>query len=1376
MSELVLHPHPLTDAGRTVTRLGSFAPGETLACVLARAGVTADAPGWVVSIGGLEVPAILWARTRPRHGMTIECRRLAGRDVLRVVAFIALAYITIQTGGVAAYFGVTNPFAAFAINAGVYMAGTMIINKVLPPTRMENPQFTNAAASATYAVGGGRNRARPFEPLGLLFGTVRVVPDYAAQPYAWFESDDQYQYVQLHAGLNCGSADQIKIGATAIETYDGVEIERAGFPGGTTSLSAWSSVDTIAGALLQCPGGVGTTVLRTSSAGAVRLTVDLSASLYTMDDQGKLQAASLTVTAQRRLLPAGAWEAFDGSGSATVTLSSSTTKPVRRTLDSGTVPTGQYEVRLTKVTADATATNAANTVEWTSLKSYQVDAANYSGQPRVGIRIKASGQLNGALDEVSWIATSKPAPVWDGTNWVTQTTRNPGAHMLLFMRGIYDDTGRLMAGMGLADSQIDLEALQGFMLQCAAKGYTFDHWFDQAVSCMDALEAMAACGLGSFSLHTGKHGVVWAADDQPIGGVVNMANMKAKSFRVDYATRELSDELETTWLDRDAAWASASLRVLAPGVTVPRATARYAPVGVTTQAGGLLAARRTMAQNIYQRKTVSWEMDLEHLTFRRFAVMALSHDLTQWGYGGRLDAATNTAGVVTLTLSDPVPAGTSTRKIGLRIPGENGYRIFTVQGFTGGDSAVVTLVEAWPAGVAFPGDSASNPAWDTLWIYDFLTQPGKRLRVVSIEPTPNMGGARITAVPEPDEFWTYVNSGAYVAPSPGGGMAALVVSNLRVTQQRLALNYDPSTDLDLTWDAVGPYDHAQVWGAEAGNALAYLGLTRTSRYIGWHVDAGKSYSLEVRAFDSLGRPADAVAASYTVALVNLPPAAPTGLGYVTEPFGVRLYCAQNPEPDVVAYEWRVGPVADGATVLDARGGTAFAWAVQVAGNYTVWVRGIDSAGLPGAWTSLPVTVAVPVATAPVATLVGAELQLDMGATAGAFALAGFALAYGDVYSTAVAVGTVQASRLRRRVDWGGSRRWWVTPIDVRGNLGTAAAVDVVVSAPGVVTATRAEVIDNNALLYWAPPAGGSLPIDRYEVRKGASWVAGTLVGSNGNSTFATVFEQQAGLVTYWVAAVDSAGNVGTPVGIAATINAPPDYKLAANWQSLLTGTLTNLYAEAGALLGPVDVTETFGSHFSTRGWTSPQDQISAGFPIYAEPSVVSGSYDESFDYGAVLPATTVQATLGYTVAAGTVAVSCQIYTRLLATDAWTAATAGATSVLATNFRYVRVVWSLSCTAGANLLRIDSFTLKLSAKQRIDSGSGVVTNAAIGVWVPFAVAFISADVPVVQPAGTAPLIPVVDYAGGAYPTGATVRLYNLAGTAVTGAFSWSTRGF
>ncbi|WP_157597978.1 MULTISPECIES: hypothetical protein [unclassified Rhizobacter] len=244
----------------------------------------------------------------------------------------------------------------------------------------------------------------------------------------------------------------------------------------------------------------------------------------------------------------------------------------------------------------------------------------------------------------------------------------------------------------------------------------------------------------------------------------------------------------------------------------------------------------------------------------------------------------------------------------------------------------------------------------------------------------------------------------------------------------------------------------------------------------------------------------------------------------------------------------------------------------------------------------------------------------------------------------------------------------------------------------------------------------------------------------------------------------------------ATINQPPDYVLRTQIRSTFSGTATNLFLEDGALLGPV-APETWAQHFESHGWTTPQQQVDAGFPLYAQPSVAAATYDETFDYGTALPPTIVTVTLGATVVAGQVASSCQIYTKLNGADAWTAAAAGATSVLAASFRYVRVVWSFSCGAGANLIRITSFDVKLSNKLKTDSGRFVITNAAAGVAVPFAVPFIDADTPLCQANGTTALLPIVDFLDVPNPTGFTVYLLNpQTGQKVTGTGSWTARGY
>lgn len=871
MNDLIVAPHPLTAAGRTEVRAAQVYQRECLADFVARHGVDLDAGGWLIEIGGAQVPPALWSRTRVRDGHIVVCRRVPQKEALRVVATIALVAFTFSAApwALPALTGLSG-FGLFAVQAGVYMAGTLLINKLLPPqSASQLRQHYDSATGSTYSLAGGRNRARPYEPLGLVFGVVKVVPDYAAQPFTWFAGDDQYQAVRLHAGIDCGAVDSLAIGPTPITSFSDVVVTRQGFPSGNDATAAdWENVDTQAGATLTAPTAPGSWVTRTSSTNAVRLAVDLTAQLYDMQSDGSMRLATLAVDLERRLLPSGSWVPFTGLGTSTVTLQSKATKPVRRTVQSPELTAGQYEVRVRKATADVATTNAANALEWVALRTYQQQATAPS-YPLVALRIRASGQINGVLDEVSWIASQQAIPVWNGSAFVNAVSRNPGAQYLRFARGVYDGAGKLLAGLGLPDDQIDIETIKAWTLHCATQGYVFDHWFDAQTSCYDVLQAIAAAGMGSVSFHPGRLSVVWLASGQPIEDVVGMGNIKAGTFSVEYATLASSDELEVSWFDRDNAWVARSLRLLAPGVTTPRETARLAPAGVTTEGAAVRAGRLAMAQNIYQRKSVSWEMDLEHMAFRRWSLVALSHDLTQWGYSGRLRGATNVSGTVTLQLDEAVPwnASATARKVGLRIPGETGYRLFDVATFSG-ETRTLTLVGSWPGGVPFPGDSAANPAYDTTWIYDFAATPGKRLRVTSIEPSADLSGAKVTAVPEPDEFWTYMASGTYTAPAAPAAGPAIVVGNVKVSQRRLAVNVGGGTELWLTFDVTGPFNSAQIWGAQWGDDFGLLGQTIVPRFGPWTVPNDGDYQIKIVPFDALGRSGAAVVYTHSVSLAN----------------------------------------------------------------------------------------------------------------------------------------------------------------------------------------------------------------------------------------------------------------------------------------------------------------------------------------------------------------------------------------------------------------------------------------------------------------------------------------------------------------------------
>jgi hypothetical protein len=512
----------------------------------------------------------------------------------------------------------------------------------------------------------------------------------------------------------------------------------------------------------------------------------------------------------------------------------------------------------------------------------------------------------------------------------------------------------------------------------------------------------------------------------------------------------------------------------------------------------------------------------------------------------------------------------------------------------------------------------------------------------------------------------------------------------------------------------------------------------------------------------------------------------TGFAYQTEEFGIRLRWTPISDPDARGYEIRVGGTDwDTATFVafEAHPADNHLWRVQLSTPQTARIRSKDTTGNYSALTtSISVSATVPGSVSPlVYVFEGVEVRLTWGTPSSSYAIDSYEIRYGvtweDGASNAVRVKTLT---FKTKVSWLGTRKYWVAAVDSATNVGVKTSVDILIEAPAIPNNRRSEIIDNNVLLYWDAPTStaNTLPIDRYEVRKGATWAGGTPVGSNADSTFSAIFEQVSGAFTYWVAAYDSANNPGTPGSIVATVAQPPDYVLRLNYDSNFSlGTRTNMLFDGGVLRGPFDLTETWATHFSSRGWASIDDQIATGYPLYLQPSTAGGAYEETIDYGVVLAACNVTATLAYTVPSGTVTVSCQIYYKTLIGDPWTAAATGQAQVFLSNFRYVRVVWTFTSTAGANNIEVTAFNVKLAAKLKTDSGYGTAASGDVGgTTVTFNVPFVDVESINVTPLTTTARYATYDFVDTPNPTTFKVLLFDSAGARVSGNFSWTARGY
>ena len=176
---LVVTPHPVTLEGQQ--RIAAeMLPRETLGHFLARTVPDYGSDAWEVRINGVRVPHQIIDKVRPKGGTVIEVRGTVGRTALLIVAMVALTIFTAGVGTAMVAAGYSAMAAGMA-QAAIYAVGSLLINKVLGPKK---PKQYESDAATVYTIGSARNQARPYEPLPLVLGNIRIAPDIASQPYS----------------------------------------------------------------------------------------------------------------------------------------------------------------------------------------------------------------------------------------------------------------------------------------------------------------------------------------------------------------------------------------------------------------------------------------------------------------------------------------------------------------------------------------------------------------------------------------------------------------------------------------------------------------------------------------------------------------------------------------------------------------------------------------------------------------------------------------------------------------------------------------------------------------------------------------------------------------------------------------------------------------------------------------------------------------------------------------------------------------------------------------------------------------------------------------------------------------------------------------
>jgi hypothetical protein len=408
-------------------------------------------------------------------------------------------------------------------------------------------------------------------------------------------------------------------------------------------------------------------------------------------------------------------------------------------------------------------------------------------------------------------------------------------------------------------------------------------------------------------------------------------------------------------------------------------------------------------------------------------------------------------------------------------------------------------------------------------------------------------------------------------------------------------------------------------------------------------------------------------------------------------------------------------------------GTGYSVSADWSGDRTFYVTAIDANGNLGTAGSVVATISKAPAPTLTTSFSSGQLLINWQPVKGTLETAYYEIRKGNTFSSATVVTKVNSTFYSTNINWSGTQRFWVVAVDVNvlygstNAYGTEVSVDVPITAPSQPTVTQ-QVIDNNVLLQWTD-ATVTLPIDTYELRKGADWATATLIGTK-SGRFTSVFETASGTYTYWIAGIDTAGNYGTPGSVSAIVNQPPDYVLKANTDSAFGGTKTNIITDVGGQLVNVNTTETWQSHFTSRSWTTPQDQITAGYTYYAMPSQTTASYEEEFDAGALVAGTKVSATLTSTAIAGSTTITPSLRVR------------GTTSNSGT---YSQSATTITVTSTAHGLAVGDYVY-------LDFTSGTATDATYVVATSAANTFTVTSATSATTSGNVSCIKWITYAG------------------------------
>lgn len=962
-----------------------------------------------------------------------------GSKIGGALLFLGGLALTIFTGGLWASIGVSLMMAG----ASAFVVGTGLKYGWFIPD-----QGANEIDKQPPSIRGGRNRASPNGDIPMLLGKHLVIPPFGVNPFTTIQGADQYLHELFVLGYGPVEVDEssLRIGETLLSEYSGVSYDIQ---------QDASAIDYIPGTVTQDDINVqiakDANIVRTTPTGIDRIIVEMAfpSGLFYVNDNGQRSTLHTQYTVQYK--PAGDPDASYLTAEAP-TIYGSSSSAIRRatTID---VANGQYDVRVTNNAIVSSDDYVHLDLYLSNIKSIAnedpVGTAIRAKVARISLRVKATDQLNGIIDEFNFIAHSV-CPDYDGAGsgagvWTARATSNPASLFLWLLRGP-------MNPKPAPDAMIDWAALEAWHTWCADNGFECNAYVQQGEPLKSLLNKVAVTGRASPSLRDGKYTVV--RDIEKTVPIQHFTPRNSRNFSGKKAFYPIPDVVNLTFVNAEVGYQSDTRPVYNDGFDAASAeTAENIDVwGITDpdqiwRHGRYLIASKKLRPEVYTLET-----DVENIVCTRGDLVRVSHDVPLFGIAaGRIKAvALDVGGNATSIVVDEALAMEAGKNYGVRIRRSDGSQVSADLVTAAGEQTSVTFAAPIaPANVPAAGDlfSFGESGLETveMLIVGMEMQKDLGARIIIVDYAPGVFTADTGEIPAFDSHVTLPADIPYTPPVPAvvsmrSDGTVLVRQSDGTLQNRILITLYPQSHslmidrYEAQWK-IAATDETYRSTTAPGNAVE-IGLSP--------VEDLMEYDVRVRAFDQAGIASDWVSQNVIAYGKTAPPQdVPSVLGSVRGVEGIEIKWTAVQDKDLASYELRVGADWASATPLFSGLALTYLWAIQTAATYHLMVKAIDASGNESITEAVTdVVIAAPDSVQSLlAQVVGNTTLVNWAMPlTGSLPIGHYRILKGVTFAGAAGIGSVTGTFFTIAEAVTGDVDYWVVPVDAAGNEGPETSV------------------------------------------------------------------------------------------------------------------------------------------------------------------------------------------------------------------------------------------------------------------------------------------------------------------------------------------------